>query len=132
MSQFSDQRTSLRDLLASAGLNAFTTVPEAFTPPGVFAGPDDPYLDFDGAAFGCVLVHNQLTLVAAAGTNNVRADELDDLILQVLTLFRPEPDGFQVASVDQPGRINLNGQTFLAVAIHMTPVEIVLPTGDEP
>lgn len=121
--QLAQLRTDLRDALDAAGLHAFTTVPEAWTPPGVFVGPDDPYLDFEGSTFGGVLVHHQLTVVTAAGTNDVQADALDDLVLQIL---RTDLGEHQVSQVAQPGQIAINGQAHLGVAIRLTPVEIRL------
>lgn len=120
--------STLRDELVEAldanGITAHTTVPEVWTPPGVFVGPDLPYLDFEGATFGGVLVHHQLTVVGPAGVNDVQVETLDDLILQILAAL--PPGEWSVESVDQPGRIVLNGQNYLAAAIHLTPHEIRL------
>lgn len=116
-------REQLETTLQGAGLAAYATLPERWTPPGVFVGPDLPYLDFEGATFGGVLVHHQLTLVTAAGTNDTQAEALDDLILTVLGL---DLGDYQVQTVDQPGRVTLNGQSYLGVAVHLTPIEIRL------
>lgn len=126
MSVLTDLRDDLKAKLETAGLFAFTIVPEAAVPPFVFAAPDDPYVSFEGGmglAYGEAIVRHRLGLVVPAGVNEVEANTLDDLILQVLSIdFAPHV----VQAVDEPGQIQVNRQTHLAVAIHLeAPISIL-------
>jgi hypothetical protein len=119
MSRLSDLRDGLKTKLTDAGVFAFTIVPENATPPFVFAAPDDPYISFehrDDLAYGEALVRHRLGLVVAAGVNEYEANELDALLLQVLGI---DFDPHFIESVDEPGQIRINGQTHLAVAVHL-------------
>lgn len=119
MSALSDLRADLKAKLEAAGVFAFTIVPETAVPPFVFAAPDDPYIDYEGGiglAYGEALVRHRLGLVVPAGVNEVEAEALDELVLKVLAIdFAPH----EVQTVDEPGQIRLNGQTHLAVAVHL-------------
>lgn len=112
-----DHRTLLRDILSDAGIDhAFVIVPERVTPPFAYVGPGLPYVTYEGATFGGMIAHFAVGVVASKGTNEVAAEELDDLVLRVLDAVAA--DGrYQVNEVDNPGRITLNGQTYLACSI---------------
>lgn len=119
MSVFRDQRESIRDALAGAGILAFATVPDRFNPPAAFVGPGDPYITREGMNYGVEQVRHQVTLVTGAGVNDVRADELDKLILTALdALYSLEE--FDVGDVGRPGQVSLTGQSYLAAAIDLT------------
>jgi hypothetical protein len=112
------QRQQIADALKAAGLHAFTIVPEKWTPPGVFVGPGDPYITREGAAFGGEVVNLAVTVVAARGTNDVRANELDDLVLRTLdVLYGLDEHGFGVGDVARPGSVAINSQTHLGTSI---------------
>ena len=49
MTTFSDVRNGLRDLMAAAGFEAFTVVPERVTAPFTYVAPADPYITREGA-----------------------------------------------------------------------------------
>lgn len=120
MSALSQLRTDLRDKLSAAGLHAFNIVPEKVTPPFVYAGPDEPYIDFEGdtgLSYGECRVRHRLGLVVAAGVNEVEADALDDLVLKVLGL---DLSPHVIDTVDEPGQIRINGQTHLAATVHVS------------
>lgn len=123
MSDLNGLREQLRDVLKTAGLNAFTAIPEKVTPPFVAVAPDEPYISYDEPStdlmFGEVLVRHRLVLVGRKGTNDVQIRELSDLIVKVLGLadqFEPH----QIVSVGEPGRIAVNAQDHLGVAINLT------------
>lgn len=112
-----DVRKALKDLLTAAGFNAFVSPPAKATPPMVYVGPGSPYLAFEGASFGGGrIVRSTLVVVASRGTNEVAAEELDDLIVSVIDTVDAHDD-FQVDTADLPGQIKLNGQSYLAVSI---------------
>lgn len=122
MSILADQRQVIADALRAAGITAHTTVPDKWVPPGAFVGPGEPYItrQVDGVAFGGEVVNHMVTLIVERGTNDERADELDDLILQALgALDGLEPQGFGVGDVQQPGQLSVNGQPHLGVAVEV-------------
>jgi hypothetical protein len=112
-----DHRTILKDLLVAGGLeHTFVIVPPKATPPMVFVGPGSPYITYEGATFGGVIAHFDVGIVAGKGTNETAAEELDEMVLEVLDAIRAAGT-FQANDVDRPGRINLNGQEHLACSI---------------
>lgn len=99
--------------------------PDRFAPPAVFIGPGSPYITRQDATFGGEIVRHQITAVVATGTNEARAIELDDLVLDVLgRLYDLPPWGehqqpWGVGDVQQPGQISVGNQPHLAVAIEV-------------
>lgn len=123
MSVFADQRRAIVAALEAGGIRAATTVPDKWTPPGAFVGPGDPYVtrQADGLSFGAEVVRHLVTLVVARGTNDQRADELDEVILTALGLLDGLIDqGFGVGDVQQPGQVSINGQRHFGVSIEVT------------
>ena len=59
--------------------------------------------------------------IAARGTNEVNADQLDELVLQVLDAVRAAPElvEFTLGDVGQPGQALINGQPHLGVDIEI-------------
>lgn len=112
-----DHREILKQILVDGGLaHAFVIVPPKATPPLVFVGPGSPYVTYEGANFGGMIAHFDVGIVAGRGTNETAAEELDEMVLQVLDAIH-EAGTFQANDVDRPGRINLNGQEHLACSI---------------
>jgi hypothetical protein len=91
-------------------------VPAKVTPPFAFVGPGFPYVTYEGATFHAFIAHFSVGVVAGRGTNEAAAEELDDLVLQVLDAVAAD-GGFQANDVERPGRISLNGQEYLACTI---------------
>lgn len=116
------KRAELRDALTAAGMFAFSTLPENADPPMAYVAPGDPYVSAEGASFGAVIAHHQVVLVAGPGVNEVRADELDEMVETALTAVADLVGTFEV---DRPGSIDINGQAYIAVAI-FTQTEIRL------
>lgn len=118
MSVLGDLRTTVRDHLAAAELTAYLMKPERFAPPAVFIGPGDPYITRADASFGGETIRLLVTAVVASGTNEKRAAELDELVLDLLdALYALEE--FGVGDVQQPGQISINGEPHLATAIEI-------------
>ena len=114
-----EARIGLRDLLDGDGVQAFTTEPDKATPPLVFVSPGYPYVSHEGAfAIGTRRANLIATVVASAGVNDVQADELDDLVLRVLDLVDRSRTHY-ITLVDRPGRITLNGQSYLACNVEV-------------
>ncbi len=118
MSVLSDLRDQVCSHLESAGLHAFTMKPDRFAPPAVFVGPGSPYVTREGANFGNELVRHSVTVVAAAGTNEKRANDLDEDLLKALDALYVL-DGFGVGEVGQPGQIRVGGESYLATSIEV-------------
>jgi len=107
-------RGRMRDALAENGLSAFSTAPENAAPPLVYVGPGDPYISRETAAFGHVVAHNQVVLVASPGVNESAADELDQMVVDALAALEDIADAF---TVGRPGHIAISGQECLGVGI---------------
>lgn len=114
MSALKAKRDELKTALTDAGFFAFSTVPETAAPPLVYVAPNEPYVSLEGAAFGGVVVHHQIIVVAAQGVNEQRADELDDLVEGVFAVVAERVDRLEVG---RPGQIAFNGQAHIGVAI---------------
>lgn len=124
MSALSEAREDLRALLdGSTGITAqiFKTIPEAVTPPCALVGPGVSYItgNFAGMNFGESLVNLKVTLVAAGGTNDTAADELDELIVETVKVIEGS-NAFLFDTVEEPGRITLNGQVFLGCVVNIS------------
>lgn len=127
MSALSEARGALAAALATLEVGGelvqvFRTWPEKVIPPCVLVGPGDPYVNpnFQGASFTESLVGLRATLVAGAGTNDVAADDLDDLIVAALAAIdAAQPQGLYPVAVERPGRIDLNGQSFLGCVVNV-------------
>lgn len=114
MSALQAKRVELRDALRTANFHAFSTKPETVVAPLVFVTMAEPYVSLDGATFGGVVVHHQITVVGSPGINEETADELDSLIEGVLVVIAPLIGTFEVG---RPASIALNGQEHPAAAI---------------
>lgn len=128
MSTLSDARAALATALAALELGgepvqAFKTMPEKVIPPCVLVGPGDPYVNpnFPGGNFGESLLGLRATLVAGAGTNDLAADALDELIVATVAVIdAAQPQGFYLGTVERPGLISLNGQSFLGCIFNVS------------
>lgn len=112
-----ETRRAIKELLEAAGLFAFEIVPNVAQPPLVWVGQADPYLTYEGATFGSVIVHHELAVAGRAGINEVTAEDLDLTVLQILeALAGTEHVPVQVG---RPGKVALNGQDYPAVQIYV-------------
>lgn len=133
MSAFADLaavRKDLADRVTAAGFRTSPNLPERFSPPLAIVGPDDPYLDFDGATFGSCTVHLIITVIMGAGANAKQADTLDTTLFSLVFASRAPFGPHIVQSIGQPGVVEVNGNKYLAATIH-TQIETALsaPTG---
>lgn len=103
----------------TVALQLYTVLPEKVAPPCLFAGPDTPYVEFDDVtALGERKVNLKVDVIAPAGANDVAADQLDELIAAVIARLEASDD-FTLDQVDEPGRITLNGQTYLGATVRL-------------
>lgn len=121
MNDLTATRTQLRDELAGVltDIEVHVTVPDHASAPMVFVSPGSPYTTVEGANFGGRIVHMNVIPVASPGTNDQAAEDLDDLILQVLDALEPS-EVFVAGDVDLPGQVSINGQSHLACSIEVT------------
>lgn len=129
VSTLSDARTALAAVLTGAievgggPVQVFKTMPEKVIPPCVLVGPGDPYVNpnFQGGNFGESLLRLRATVVAGAGTNDLAADDLDDLIVATIeAVDAAQPQGFYRDTVERPGLLPLNGQSFLGCIVNVS------------
>lgn len=123
-----DARKGLAQVLTDAEVSAFAIPPAKAAPPFAYVGPGLPYLTFEGAQFGGRIANLSVVVVAGKGTNEMAADELDELILKVVNAIEATDD-YRVIDVDNPGRLKINGQEQLATS--MT-VQREIPREDTP
>lgn len=119
MSALTDVRDDLSTAITSAvgsGVAVFTTIPERVKAPFVAVAPGDPYIEYDGAAFGGKRVRLSATIVVAPGTNDKQAAALDDLILAVVDAIDATGE-FIVERVFQPGQVAINNQAHLGASV---------------
>ena len=109
----------MKTALADVGLSAFSTTPDVAAPPLVYVGPGAPYVTREGAAFGHVIAHNQVVVVASPGVNEATADELDQMVVDTLIALE-DAEVVDTFSVGRPGAVVLDGQEYLAVGIDTT------------
>lgn len=121
-SALADVRSAVNLTLSAAGLASYAHPEEVTDLPCAFVGPGDPYLSGEGAAFGAWNVNIVVVVVAGPGDNQAQADQVDALLLQALAAL--EAADHAVASVDSPGRIALQGGSYLAAVIRLVPIEV--------
>lgn len=114
MTTLAGKREELRAALDAAGFSAFSTLPEVVTPPCAFVTPNEPYITLEGASFGAVIVHHQISLVTSPGVNEDTANELDQMTQDALVAIDELVGTFEVG---RPGAIALNSQDHISVAI---------------
>jgi hypothetical protein len=108
-------RRALRDAVKVRGVQAWSTRPERFTPPGAFVMASEPYVTVEDANYGCERVHYDIVLVAAPGINDKRADELDDMIQSAIAAV--DDLAWNLKPAPQPGQITLNGQPHVGAVV---------------
>lgn len=125
-------REDLRQVLEDAGLFAFSVAPEQVTPPFAYVGPDEPYVQFETGGFGGRATARLVVgVVAEPGVSDVRAEQTDGLVLDVLRALWPEA-AYEIGAVDEPGQITVNGQgPYIAAVIHVH-TEITLDLQEAP
>ena len=112
--QLADVRATLKAAMEAADLRTFTVVPERYVPPAVILEADDPYISFEGAVFGGLIVHHRLIVIAGVGINEVTAADLDSRLLKVLDAV---PADHAIDDVGRPGRWDVNGQSHPAAVV---------------
>jgi hypothetical protein len=111
-------RVLLKAALETGGVdNVYVVAPAKAAPPMAYVGPGAPYITYEGATFGGEIVRCDVVVVAGRGTNDKAAEDLDLLVLSVIDSI--DPAMFQVNDVGRPGRVNINGQEYLATSIEV-------------
>lgn len=112
-----DARGALAVELKTGGLRAFSAYPgeDDVTYPLVYVTGSQPYVTYEGASFGSLLVHCDAIVIASEGDSPSEATELDTQVLAVLDALRVSE--WQVDQVDQPVRVVVADKAHLAVRI---------------
>jgi hypothetical protein len=121
-----DLRGQLQAAMNTAQLNAFPIVPEKVTMPATFIGPADPYVSFEEASFGCVVVRHEIVIAVGRGVNEVNAGDVD---LRVLRALAALPADFAMTN-SVVGQVPVNGQNYLGAVLY-TATEIEIPNLEE-
>ena len=100
--------------LAAAGVTVHEFIPSRVNPPAAVVESGSPYME-QGQTFADFNVRVNVVLLAAAATNEVATDELDQLICDCIDQI----DTFDVESVDQPEGLEINGAQYLGVRIRL-------------
>ena len=119
MSDLAEVRSGLRTVIADAlpgTTQVFATIPERVAAPFVAIGPGDPYIEFEGVPFGGKRIRLAVTCVVTAGTNDLQADALDDLLLAAAEAVDATGE-FVVERILAPGQIAINGQPHLGATL---------------
>lgn len=107
--------------LTTAGVPAYGHVPERLTPPAAIVLPDQPYVSGDEAdeltMCGTFRVRLRVALLGARGTNELAADQLDELVVKAVTEL--DAGGFSRLTVAEPAELELNGATYLGTVISL-------------
>ena len=119
-----DLRQQIVDGLRAKGFNAHSPLPEVVDVPVVWVVPGDPYLSHEGATFGGYIVRHQVNFAAAPGTNEVAAEALDAMAVEVLDALdalgeTDELAGLVTGEVDRIGLADLSGQSYLAGTVNI-------------
>lgn len=107
--------------LTAAGVPAWAFVPERITPPAAVVLPDHPYVSGDEAdgltMCGNFRVRLRVNVLAGPGTNELTADNLDELVVQAVNEL--DRGGFATLTVSEPAEVELNGAAYLGTVISL-------------
>jgi hypothetical protein len=130
VSSLAEHRRALRDALdgnVKVTINGqefdpalYSVVPEAVAPPCLIVGPADPYVDpwAENTALGESQLNYVVIVTASQGVNEVTADQVDEMLTGSLRALAALDD-FTVEQVDAPGKVSLNGQSYLGAVIRL-------------
>lgn len=111
----SEARAALLAVLETAGIPAYSVVPDRSQPPMAVMIPSSDWIE-NGEVFGEFSISFDVEIVAGTGTNQAMSAELDTMAEDVLTAVANAP-GMYAASVGQPTAVDLNGAMYLGTTI---------------
>lgn len=114
MSDFTQAKNELAELMRSAGYEVKPYLPESFTPPIAVIENQDPYIT-SGTTFGDYRMNVTLSCVFPRSPNKETTEAADDLLAEVLELVS-ETWGFEEARTVY---VDDNGNTYAATTINL-------------
>lgn len=110
-----EARAALLAVLETAGLPAYSVVPDIAQPPMAVMVPSGDWIA-NGEAFGEFAITFDVEVIAGTGTNQAISKELDDAVEAVLSVVTSAP-GMYASAVTQPSAVDLNGAMYLGATI---------------
>jgi hypothetical protein len=110
-----EARAALVAVLDTAGVTAYSVVPDRSQPPMAVMIPSTDWIE-NGETFGEFSISFDVEIVAGVGTNQAMSAELDDMVEAVLSAVTAAP-GMYASSVGQPTSVDLNGAVYLGTTI---------------
>ena len=121
MSVFADDRAAIAEALEGTG-NGWAVhdhLPGRAVPPAYIVLHDSPLVAREASdPFGSATARYEVWCVAGTGANDVETTSVEDGTEQAVEALMAA--GFDFESVDQPVTFDLNGNTYLAISIHIT------------
>jgi hypothetical protein len=111
----SEARAALLAVLETAGVPAFSVVPDRSQPPMAVMVPSTDWIE-NGEVFGEFAVSFDVEIVAGTGTNQAMTAELDTMVEDVLVAIT-NAAGMYASAVGQPTAVDLNGAMYLGTTI---------------
>jgi hypothetical protein len=110
-----EARAALLAVLETAGLPAYSIVPDRTQPPLAVMTPASDWIE-NGEVFGEFAVSFDVNIVVDVGTNQAVQLALDEAVESVLTAVT-EASGMYAAAVGQPTAMELNGGMYLGTTL---------------
>jgi hypothetical protein len=110
-----EARAALLAVLETAGLPAYSVVPDIAQPPMAVMVPSGDWIA-NGETFGEFAITFDVEIIAGTGTNQAISEQLDEAVESVLTAVTSAP-GMYAATVTQPNAVDLNGAMYLGTTI---------------
>lgn len=115
MSVLADTRAALKADLEGLGLRVLDYLPETVTPPVVLIGAGDPYVTLTGYGSSAT-VNVELFLMVKAGDNSVTTDQLDAMIVTIMS----HEFGWQIGDASQPFQGRYGSAQYLTASIPLS------------
>ena len=110
-------KTELAGVLAAAGIETFSYIPEIINPPSAIIFSGSPYLERQ--TFQDYTVRLEVYLLVRQGSNDVETDDLDAM-LEVAIEAVEESDSFSLEEVSQPSMLTINNTQLLQGGLTVT------------
>lgn len=111
-----EARAALLAVLETAGIPAFSVVPDRSQPPMAVMVPSTDWIE-NGEVFGEFTISFDVEIVAGSGTNQAITVALDSMVEDVLSAIAEAP-AMYAAAVGQPTAVDLgNGPVYLGTTI---------------
>lgn len=112
-----DMRDAIGEAMVNAGLDKFYTyLPERPVAPCAILGSDNPFITMDGDYNPEFTVNWRLQIIAGHGTNQKKTENIDELIVDVLTALW-EIEDISDIEVSAPFEETINGAASMSATL---------------